>query len=103
MMATRAKTKTKKKFRAVSQKVKLFRSKDPLLSVLMWGVSHTVSILLFLPVLGVRSFTPVILNKFPRSPFQINELSGVNVPVMLMHDDFKAFSKVRVDNHLFNK
>lgn len=27
----------------MSQKVKVFRSKDPLLSVLMWGVSHSVS------------------------------------------------------------
>ncbi len=35
--------------------------------------------------------------------FQINELSHINVPVMLMPDDFKAHSKVRVDNHLFNK
>lgn len=27
----------------MSQKVKVFRSKDPLLGVLMWGVSHSVS------------------------------------------------------------
>ncbi|KAK3717531.1 hypothetical protein QZH41_013791, partial [Actinostola sp. cb2023] len=32
----------------------------------------------------------------------INELSHVNVPVMLMPEDFKAFSKIRVDNHSFN-
>ncbi|EDO35742.1 predicted protein [Nematostella vectensis] len=74
MMASTSKMKKKKKFRAVSQKVKVFRSNDPLLSVFMWGVSHT-----------------------------INELAHVNVPVMLMPDDFKAYSKVRVDNHLFNK
>lgn len=41
------------------------------------------------------------------SPFsfllQINELSNVPVPVMLMPDDFKAYSKIKVDNHLFNK
>lgn len=42
-MSSHLKTKKKKKFRAVSQKVKVFRSKDPLLSVLMWGVSHSVS------------------------------------------------------------
>ncbi|NXG49864.1 PI42B kinase, partial [Psilopogon haemacephalus] len=35
--------------------------------------------------------------------FQINELSNVPVPVMLMPDDFKAYSKIKVDNHLFNK
>lgn len=58
----------------MSQKVKVFRSKNPLLSVLMWGVSHS-----------------------------INELSHVNNPAMLMPDDFKAFTKLRVDNHLFNK
>lgn len=34
---------------------------------------------------------------------QINELSNVPVPVMLMPDDFKAYSKIKVDNHLFNK
>lgn len=36
-------------------------------------------------------------------PLQINELSNVPVPVMLMPDDFKAYSKIKVDNHLFNK
>ncbi|ERE77616.1 phosphatidylinositol-5-phosphate 4-kinase type-2 alpha-like protein [Cricetulus griseus] len=34
---------------------------------------------------------------------QINELSHVQIPVMLMPDDFKAYSKIKVDNHLFNK
>lgn len=37
------------------------------------------------------------------SVLQINELSNVPVPVMLMPDDFKAYSKIKVDNHLFNK
>ncbi|NXT06146.1 PI42A kinase, partial [Prunella fulvescens] len=32
----------------------------------------------------------------------INELSHVQIPVMLMPDDFKAYSKIKVDNHLFN-
>ncbi|XP_061444904.1 phosphatidylinositol 5-phosphate 4-kinase type-2 beta isoform X1 [Rhineura floridana] len=68
-----SKTKTKKKH-FVCQKVKLFRASEPLLSVLMWGVNHT-----------------------------INELSNVPIPVMLMPDDFKAYSKIKVDNHLFNK
>ncbi|XP_075436278.1 phosphatidylinositol 5-phosphate 4-kinase type-2 beta isoform X1 [Ascaphus truei] len=68
-----SRTKTKKKH-FVCQKVKLFRASEPLLSVLMWGVNHT-----------------------------INELSNVPIPVMLMPDDFKAFSKIKVDNHLFNK
>ncbi|XP_018430006.1 PREDICTED: phosphatidylinositol 5-phosphate 4-kinase type-2 beta-like [Nanorana parkeri] len=67
-----SKTKTKKKH-FVCQKVKLFRASEPLLSVLMWGVNHT-----------------------------INELSNVPVPVMLMPDDFKAYSKIKLDNHLFN-
>ncbi|XP_062895348.1 phosphatidylinositol 5-phosphate 4-kinase type-2 beta-like isoform X1 [Mobula hypostoma] len=71
--ASASKTKTKKKH-FVAQKVKLFRASEPLLSVLMWGVNHT-----------------------------INELSHVQIPVMLMPDDFKAFSKIKVDNHLFNK
>ncbi|KAL6088362.1 hypothetical protein STEG23_011372, partial [Scotinomys teguina] len=34
---------------------------------------------------------------------KINELSHVQIPVMLMPDDFKAYSKIKVDNHLFNK
>ncbi|KAI4562215.1 hypothetical protein MJT46_011177 [Ovis ammon polii x Ovis aries] len=36
-----SKTKTKKKH-FVAQKVKLFRASDPLLSVLMWGVNHSM-------------------------------------------------------------
>ncbi|XP_057680002.1 phosphatidylinositol 5-phosphate 4-kinase type-2 alpha isoform X1 [Corythoichthys intestinalis] len=71
--AIASKTKTKKKH-FVAQKVKLFRSSDPQLSVVMWGVNHS-----------------------------INELSHVQIPIMLMPDDFKAYSKIKVDNHLFNK
>jgi 1-phosphatidylinositol-5-phosphate 4-kinase len=72
-MALAAKQK-KKHLKAMHQKVKLFRAKEPLLSVFMWGINHS-----------------------------INELNHINVPVMLMPDDFKAFSKLRVDNHLYNK
>ena len=43
-MSSHAKTKKKKNFKVMSQRVKVFRSKDPLLSVLMWGVSHSVGI-----------------------------------------------------------
>lgn len=64
----------KKHFRVKHQKVKLFRANEPLLSVFMWGVNHT-----------------------------INELSHMTIPVMLLPDDFKAYSKLKVDNHLFNK
>ncbi|XP_025834192.1 phosphatidylinositol 5-phosphate 4-kinase type-2 alpha isoform X2 [Agrilus planipennis] len=64
----------KKHFRVKHQKVKLFRANEPLLSVFMWGVNHT-----------------------------INELMHVPVPVMLLPDDFRAYSKIKVDNHLFNK
>ncbi|KAK2868692.1 hypothetical protein Q7C36_000563 [Tachysurus vachellii] len=71
--AIASKTKTKKKH-FMPQKKKLFRSSDPLLSVLMWGVNHS-----------------------------INNLSHIQIPVMLMPDDFKANSKIKVDNHLFNK
>ncbi|XP_037075422.1 phosphatidylinositol 5-phosphate 4-kinase type-2 alpha-like [Pollicipes pollicipes] len=64
----------KKHIRPKHQKVKLFRANEPLLSVLMWGVNHT-----------------------------INQLTHINIPVMLMPDDFKSYSKIRVDNYLFNK
>lgn len=68
-------TKCKKKhFKPKHQKSKLFRANEPLLSVFMWGINHTV-----------------------------NELNHVNIPVMLMPDDFRAFTKVRVDNHLYQK
>jgi hypothetical protein len=33
----------KKHFRVKHQKVKVFRANEPLLSVYMWGVNHTVS------------------------------------------------------------
>lgn len=36
----------KKHIRVKHQKVKLFRANEPLLSVFMWGVNHTVSKLL---------------------------------------------------------
>lgn len=44
-----------------------------------------------------------IEHTFYLSIFQINELHHINVPVMLMPDDFKAFSKIKIDNHNFNK
>ncbi|XP_078321321.1 phosphatidylinositol 5-phosphate 4-kinase type-2 alpha-like [Crassostrea virginica] len=76
-MATTKDCKQKRKqlkLKAVPQKTKLFRASEPLLSVFMWGINHT-----------------------------INTLNHVNIPVMLMPDDFKAFSKVHVDYHKFQK
>ena len=35
--------KPKKHFKAKQQKKRVFRSKDPILAVLMWGVQHSVS------------------------------------------------------------
>jgi 1-phosphatidylinositol-5-phosphate 4-kinase len=64
----------KKHFRVKHQKVKLFRANEPFLSVFMWGINHT-----------------------------INELMHVTIPVMLFPDDFRAYSKIKIDNHLFNK
>ena len=66
-------TKTKK-FRGKHPKRKLYRSSEPLLSVFMWGINHTV-----------------------------RELSHISIPVMLMPDDFRAYSKIKIDNHAFNK
>ncbi|XP_055021944.1 phosphatidylinositol 5-phosphate 4-kinase type-2 gamma isoform X1 [Boleophthalmus pectinirostris] len=73
MVILAPKTKTKKKH-FVQQKVKVFRASDPVISVFMWGVNHS-----------------------------INDLSQVPVPVMLLPDDFKANTKIKVNNHLFNK
>uniref|UniRef100_A0A914UWZ1 PIPK domain-containing protein n=1 Tax=Plectus sambesii TaxID=2011161 RepID=A0A914UWZ1_9BILA len=55
-------------------KWKLFRANEPLLSVFMWGVNHSIT-----------------------------DLSHVPPPGLLMPDDFKAYSKIKVDNHAFNK
>ncbi|XP_074421235.1 phosphatidylinositol 5-phosphate 4-kinase type-2 gamma isoform X1 [Larus michahellis] len=73
LAAPRTKTKKKQK-RFVPQRLKVPRAADPLLAVLAWGVNH-----------------------------QINELSQVPLPVMLLPDDFKASSKIKVNNHLFNR
>ncbi|XP_022255526.1 phosphatidylinositol 5-phosphate 4-kinase type-2 alpha-like [Limulus polyphemus] len=64
----------KKHFKPKYQKTKIFRANEPILSVLMWGVNHSIL-----------------------------ELNHVSIPVMLMPEDFKAFSKIKVDNHHFNK
>lgn len=73
MVVLAPKTKTKKKH-FVQQKVKVFRASDPVLSIFMWGVNHS-----------------------------INDLNQVPVPVMLLPDDFKANTKIKVNNHLFNR
>lgn len=73
MEALSTTTKTKR-IKVKHPKRKLFRSSEPLLSVFMWGVNHTV-----------------------------RELSHISIPVMLMPDDFRAYSKIKVDNHAFNK
>nr|XP_057911505.1 phosphatidylinositol 5-phosphate 4-kinase type-2 gamma-like [Doryrhamphus excisus] len=67
------KRKTKMKH-FVQQKVEVFRASHPVSSVLVWGVNHST-----------------------------NDLSQVPVPVMLLPDDFRASTKVKVSNHLFNK
>ena len=66
-------TKTKN-IKVKHPKRKLYRSSDPLLSVFMWGINHTV-----------------------------RELTHISIPVMLMPDDFRAFTKIKIDNHAFNK
>lgn len=81
----------KKHFRVKHQKVKLFRANEPFLSVFMWGINHTVSQI------------SVYLGKIFMYFFQINELMHVTIPVMLLPDDFRAYSKIKIDNHFFNK
>lgn len=85
----------KKHFRVKHQKVKLFRANEPILNVFMWGINHTVC-------LCILPYIPICINN-AHLLFQINELSHVNIPVMLLPDDFRAYSKIKVDNHLFNK
>lgn len=45
----------------------------------------------------------VFINYLRIDHAQINDLSQVPVPVMLLPDDFKASTKIKVNNHLFNK
>lgn len=35
--------------------------------------------------------------------YTVRELSHISIPVMLMPEDFRAYSKVKIDNHAFNK
>ena len=58
----------------VHQKKRVFRASEPLLSVFMWGINHSVA-----------------------------ELNHVNIPQLLLPDDFRAFTKIRIENHLYNK
>ena len=83
----------KKRIRVKHQKVKLFRANEPILSVFMWGINHTVR----------RYISYVYLLCYNLFILQIKELVHINIPVMLMPNDFKAYTKVKVDNHLFNK
>lgn len=70
-----SKGKVKKHFKAKHQKKRVFRSSDPILSVFMWGINHTV-----------------------------NELiRHAGETVLLLQDDFKAFSKIRIENQYYNK
>lgn len=78
-------------------KWKLFRAKEPLISVLMWGVNHTV---LFKKKL--KTFLSTLCYNIIKK-IQIGELMHVPPPGLLLPDDFKAFSKIKVDNHCFNK
>ena len=72
-MTVQSTTKTKH-FNIKHPKKKLYRAEEPLMSVFMWGINHTV-----------------------------RELSHISIPVMLMPDDFRAFTKIKIDNHAFNK
>lgn len=70
-MATQSK---QKKLKGGRQKLKLFRANEPLKSVLMWGINHSLTTLQHMK---------------PRA--------------VLMKDDFKAYLKIKVKGHLFNK
>lgn len=54
------------KLKAVPQKTKLFRASEPLMSVFMWGINHTVS------------------------DFLISDFSRVHFICLNSHEDFKA-------------
>lgn len=70
-MATHSK---QKKVKGGRQKLKLFRSNEPLKSVLMWGVNYSLT-----------------------------QMNHVKPRAVLLNDDFKASLKVKVHNQFFNK
>jgi 1-phosphatidylinositol-5-phosphate 4-kinase len=74
MSAASGETTKTKRFKVKHPKRKLYRASEPLLSVFMWGANYTV-----------------------------RELQHVSIPVMLMPDDFKSYTKIKVDNQAFNK
>jgi hypothetical protein len=79
-------TKTKqKKVHALRQKVKVFRDADPVASVLMWGVNFMVH------------------TTCDGRLFQMGELEMVPDPPLLMPADFKASSKISVQNNHYNR
>lgn len=59
-----------KKVHAIHQK---FRSSNPVVAVLVWGINHTM-----------------------------DELSYVAEQPLIMRDDFKAYSKIRIENQFYN-
>jgi len=65
--------KKQKKRKAFKMKKKVFRSSDPLLSVFMWGVHQSVE-----------------------------QLTHCTIPPLLLDTDFKAFSKISIENYNFN-
>lgn len=71
VMATQSK---QKKLKGGRQKLKLFRANEPLKSVLMWGINHSIT-----------------------------TLQHVKPRAVLLKDDFKAYLKIKVKGHNFNK
>lgn len=73
-MADSSSTKNKvKKVRVMQQKGKVFRSDNPEIAVLMWGVHRAVS-----------------------------EISELPEPTFIRAEDFKAYSKITIENHNYN-
>ncbi|CAI8016720.1 Phosphatidylinositol 5-phosphate 4-kinase type-2 alpha [Geodia barretti] len=63
-----------RRIKAKHQRKRVMRAKDPVLAVFMWGVQHTV-----------------------------NEVLASAETSLLLPEDFKAYSKIRVENQYFNK
>ncbi|OAF69192.1 hypothetical protein A3Q56_03010 [Intoshia linei] len=64
----------KKPLKIITQKVKVFRRNNPIISILMWGINYSMS-----------------------------ELSQATIPAVLLPEYFKAYLKVKVENCGFNK
>lgn len=79
--------------KAKKQKKRFMRAKDPIQAVFMWGIQHSVRD-------TCHQYMCVYVSLLS---LQINEIKLQPEPPLLLEEDFKAFSKIRVENQHYSK